>query len=376
MRGVLDKIERTKWLAGLELARRSSGFARAIDPTPNAVSFKVTANCNSLCISCTDWKEVSRGELTTEEIQDAMRQLRDLGVKNFYFSGGEPTLRRDLALLVAYATREMGFRTGMTSNGLTMTEERCRSLLEAGLGTLGFSVEGTRESHDRIRGAKGFYDRTLRSIKIAAELRKEHPFALFVGFTMMSANMDHLVPMANELAPLGVTINVGLVNFTTHQFRGADGKTMGLWVKDLARLEKVIDEALALKGENPRLFGNLSPEWKTYAMEYFKDPLGERIPCSVGFHKLYVDPYGHLYACWPLPATGNIREQTIKEILDSEKHRKTLRAMLNLQCPGCSCNTFTNRFNHLPRVVERKWNALTRALASSPVSHEQVCDQY
>ena len=351
-------LDRVKRLVGFELARRSDRFARLIDPTPKSVSFKITANCNSLCITCGEWKEVSRGELSTEEILDLMRQLRDVGVRSFNFSGGEPTLRRDLPELISFAGTEMGFRTGMPTNGLTVTDPRARAILEAGLNMVGFSVEGTREVHDIIRGAKGFYDRTLRSIQIVADLREEFDFDLNVGFTVMKANLDHLIPMARELAPLGIGLNLGLVNFTTQQFKIADGKTMGLWVDDLEKLESVIDEVLEMKEEHPHLFGNIGPEWKTYAIEYFKNPTGEGIPCSIGYHKLYIDPHGWVYPCWPLDPTGNLREQTLQEVLDSDKHREVLRQMLNLECPGCSCNTYSNRFNHLPSVVRRKWRSV------------------
>jgi sulfatase maturation enzyme AslB (radical SAM superfamily) len=174
--------------------------------------------------------------------------------------------------------------------------------------------------------------------------------------------MDCLVPLAKELIPLGVKMNVGLINFTTQQFKIADGKTMGLWPKDLEHLSEVIDEALELGKQHPDFFAALSSEWKTWAIEYFKDPKGENIPCSIGYHKIYIDPHGWVYPCWQLDPTGNVREHSIREILASEKHRHTLHNMLRLNCPGCSCNTYSNRFNHLPRVLGKRAKAVFSAV--------------
>ena len=134
------------------LAKRNDSFLSMLSFRPTGSQIIVTDNCNSRCITCSQWKNKSTNELTTEEIYDTLAQLRDLGVIQVYFSGGEPLLRHDLSRLVERAA-ELRFQSiGILTNGLLLTENRARELLESGLTALGISIDGLRETHDYVRG--------------------------------------------------------------------------------------------------------------------------------------------------------------------------------------------------------------------------------
>ncbi|MEA3339579.1 MAG: radical SAM protein, partial [Chloroflexota bacterium] len=95
-------------------------------------------------------------ELTAEEWQQALDVLWDAGVPHVCFTGGEPTLREDLILLIQHA-EELGQVTGLLTDGRRLREqEYLDELLLAGLDHLQITLASHRaELHDEIVGRAG-----------------------------------------------------------------------------------------------------------------------------------------------------------------------------------------------------------------------------
>ena len=68
---------------------------------------------------CRQWRSPHDDELSTEEWKRLIDELKQKGIKNIHYTGGEPLLRRDLAELVRYAA-ERGFTVGLTTNGILL----------------------------------------------------------------------------------------------------------------------------------------------------------------------------------------------------------------------------------------------------------------
>jgi cyclic pyranopterin phosphate synthase len=97
----------------------------------------VTDRCNIRCFYCmpeTDVKFVPRSEiLTFEEIERFARVAAGLGVRKLRITGGEPLVRRDLAVLVEKLARVPGIEDiALTTNGVLLAEQ-ARALYDAGL---------------------------------------------------------------------------------------------------------------------------------------------------------------------------------------------------------------------------------------------------
>ncbi|KAA3647834.1 MAG: radical SAM/SPASM domain-containing protein [Chloroflexi bacterium] len=77
-------------------------------------------------------KRVDR-ELTTEEWKQVIDKAWEVGIPHIIFTGGEPTLRDDLAELIKYA-EDKGQVTGLLTNGLRLADTSyLNELLQAGL---------------------------------------------------------------------------------------------------------------------------------------------------------------------------------------------------------------------------------------------------
>ncbi|MEA2710454.1 MAG: AdoMet-dependent heme synthase [Phycisphaerales bacterium] len=126
--------------------------------------FQVTGTlCNLACthcfISCSPGNK-SFGFLSYEQVIEALEQSRSLGVKDYYFTGGEPFMHPRL-LDMLDAALQIGPATVLT-NG-TLLPERTVELLAASRDRsiysleLRVSIDGPdASSNDRIRGAGAF----------------------------------------------------------------------------------------------------------------------------------------------------------------------------------------------------------------------------
>lgn len=98
-------------------------------------------DCNLACTYCTITPEMRARELSTERVASAMKRARASGYQDVSFTGGEPTIRRDLLSLVRYA-RTLGFGdVKVQSNGLLFAErDNAARLADAGATTFHVSI--------------------------------------------------------------------------------------------------------------------------------------------------------------------------------------------------------------------------------------------
>jgi cyclic pyranopterin phosphate synthase len=119
-------------------------FGRSIE----YLRISVTDRCNFRCVYCMpaeglDWLP-KRDILTYEEITAIVRQLAPLGLRRLRITGGEPTIRPDLAALIAMLKAVPGIEDiALSTNGVrlpAMAEE----LRAAGLDRVNISADSLR----------------------------------------------------------------------------------------------------------------------------------------------------------------------------------------------------------------------------------------
>jgi MoaA/NifB/PqqE/SkfB family radical SAM enzyme len=135
------------------------------------VIFFVTSRCNAACETCFYHEELNqKGDLKFDQIEKmslTMPQITDL-----WLSGGEPTLRKDIGKIIDLFHRNNGVRRLIIpTNGLI--KERVFGIVEAALRDnpgieelyLNIALDGYGETHDRIRGVPGNWEKTLSTIQ-------------------------------------------------------------------------------------------------------------------------------------------------------------------------------------------------------------------
>ena len=127
--------------------------------------------CNHCFISCSP-KNDSFKFLSLEQVRHQLRASVELGVKEYYFTGGEPFLNPEMVDILE-ATLKYGPATILT-NGTVLKDKwlvRLRAAQQALTFSLEFrvSIDGpTAEMNDPIRG-DGTFDRAMRGVRKLVE---------------------------------------------------------------------------------------------------------------------------------------------------------------------------------------------------------------
>ena len=147
----------------------------------NSVNIEMSIRCNLRCPFCWWWGEkgigfdlVNRkdpmvtGELTTEQIKDVI----DYTAKDrpsYSLSGGEPFIRPDTLDIIKYIDSK-GLSVALTNNGTLLKDNTLQELARVRNMVIVFSLDGTKEVHDKIRGP-GSFDKTISNMKKLIEYK-------------------------------------------------------------------------------------------------------------------------------------------------------------------------------------------------------------
>lgn len=163
---------------------------------------ELTNRCNLRCGHCYSERHAATGDLPVEILQRLITEGRDNGLRHIAFTGGEPTLHRRFADIVA-CVDEAGYTFSLVSNGSTFP--KLASVLSARRGFTGitFSLDGATEpTHDELRGA-GSYRRVMRAA--AACVARGVTFTFNMVITARNLHeVEQLVTTAQALGAAGV----------------------------------------------------------------------------------------------------------------------------------------------------------------------------
>lgn len=134
--------------------------------------FEVTSRCNARCehcgSSCGDF--VPKNEITIDEIKGVLDDIANN--KNYNpreimvnITGGEPLMRKDLFEITDYANK-LGFPWGMTSNGMLITEDVVKKMVDTNMYSISISIDGLEKTHEKFRKVPGSFKKIINGIKL------------------------------------------------------------------------------------------------------------------------------------------------------------------------------------------------------------------
>jgi radical SAM protein with 4Fe4S-binding SPASM domain len=133
---------------------------------PYRMDLALTYRCQNDCPHCYNDRPRDFPEMSTAEWKQVIDRCWEHGIPHITFTGGEPTLRPDLAELVGYA-EQVGLVTGLQSNGRRLADRNyVGELLAAGLDHIQITLESHDPAvHDRMVGVAGAWEETVAGIK-------------------------------------------------------------------------------------------------------------------------------------------------------------------------------------------------------------------
>ena len=306
-------------------------------------SLITTFRCNAQCNMCNIWKFQTN---PNEEIDASYYEKLPAGLR-INITGGEPTLRRDIDKIfeILYPkSRLLELSTnGYNTAKIVELANKYPNIL------IRVSVEGMPKINDAKRGIKDGFDHALRTM---LELKKTK--CKNIGFSVVISpnNYEDLL----YLYDLCVALDVELGNSAVHNswyFHKEDNQIES--EKALEQHEKFVKALLTSKRRH------LKDRLKDYGRAYFNRSIHRRLrgdtdeyrpPCGALSDFFFIDPWGNVTPCngsgeeWKL---GNIKEDTLENILASDKAREAMEKVRN-----CKRNcTFIVTERH--DMVRRPW---------------------
>lgn len=159
--------------------------------------------CNIKCRFCYYWDKLDTENPLTEEIKAKLDYAKKHGIEDVDFSGGEPTLRKDLPELVSHA-KKLGFKhICVITNGIMMSNrDYTNKLINNGLSDILFSLEGhNSEIHDSLTQAPGSFNKLMKAISFA----KGEGIRVRTNTTVTSINYKYLPNLAELLLQIEPT---------------------------------------------------------------------------------------------------------------------------------------------------------------------------
>ena len=256
---------------------------------PISVTFEVTMRCNARCSFCDYWKTSAAAK--AEELKSFADAARFFNPMVITFSGGEPTLRRDLEDLVAAVARAVRVRyITMITHGAMLTPERGRALWDAGLSQLNISLDYLDGRHDAARGIPGL---TARIFALIPALHDRGVSDIRFNTVIKRDNLDQIIPLVRTAAEMRCGVNLSV--YTAFK----NGNAEQVLAADVVReLEEVVAELLAFKRRRRGVIVN-SDYYLEQIPRFARGAMTE--PCRAGIRTVHISPTGHVKRCPDFP---------------------------------------------------------------------------
>ena len=152
---------------------------------PWAILLDPTSACNLHCTGCWAAEYGNKLNLTFEEIDDIIRQGKELGVYFYIYTGGEPLVRKNDLIRLCEKHSDCIFLS--FTNGTLIDEAFADEMLRVGNFVPAISLEGFEEATDGRRG-NGVYEKATAAMRILREKK------LFCGISACytSANFESI----------------------------------------------------------------------------------------------------------------------------------------------------------------------------------------
>lgn len=263
---------------------------------PVLVHFEVTLRCNAHCGFCDYWKTDSSAR--NEELKSYADAARFFNPMLVTFTGGEPTMRRDLEDLVSEVDRAINLKyVTLITHGAMLTTERAQSLWDAGINQFNISLDYLDERHDAARGIPGLTAKILAAIP---NMRARGIDNIRFNTVIKNDNLDQILPIVRYAQEAGIG-----VNFSVYTDAKNGNRDYLLDDRRFAQLDTVIDELLAFKRKRRGVITN-SDYYLEQIPRYVRGELNE--PCQSGIRTIHIDPTGHVKRCPDFPTDFHWRD--------------------------------------------------------------------
>src|SRR3984885_1599732 len=279
--------------------------------------------CNCRCVMCDIGRIRVAKEITPEDLEQHLSAFRQLGVRWFVFSGGEPQLNKKWSCL-AQMLRSTGSRVSLLTAGLLL-KSQAQAITES-VDDVIVSLDGPPVVHNSIRRIPGAFEQLAEGVKALHNLRPE--LQIGARCTVQKANHHALRAVVTSAKQIGLnSVSFLAADLTSEAFNRSQG-----WRPDrVDRVALVPEEVDALEYEVECLIREYRADLDSgfvietadkllRIVQHFRAHLGQSnnvAPrCNAPWVSAVIEASGDVRPCFFHPVLGNIHRQSLPEIVN------------------------------------------------------------
>ena len=347
-------------LGGLSPKPGIPGDGRTVDDfKPYLVALNLTKRCNLKCDHCyldaTTKLGGGHDELSTEECFRLIDQIAEVNPGCLLvITGGEPLVRPDILDIARHAV-EHRFMVVFGTNGMMITDEVAKELVEIGVMGVGISIDSLDpEKHNAFRGLPGAFEGALNGI----EACKRNGLQFQIHFSAQPMNYQELPAVIDWAHDLGAKVLNVFFMVCTGRGEELTDITPEQYEEVLGYLVECQD-----KYQDMLVRARCAPHFKRLAYE--KDPYSPITKaqgymgggCLAGTNYARVTPNGDLTPCPYMPlSAGNVREQSFVNLWEHSEIFNSFRyPHLKGKCGDCEYSEICGGCRARPYVDHGDW---------------------
>ena len=292
---------------------------------PVSVDMALTRACGAMCSFCYAMVQEpqERSNIKTKEALDLADDFAEIGVKGVsLISDGESTLSKAYVPFIQHASK-LGIDVGNATNGWEWEQEKVDQVLPH-LTWVRFTVAaGTPEGYSKImfKGPEHTYvfDRAIKNIKYAVELKKKLNLKVTLGIQMvlMPEFKDEIIPFAKLAVDLGV--DYGVIKHCSDDEMG----NLGVDYSKYESMYDLLEKAEDMSNENTKVI----VKWekiKNKGKPSYNRFYGPQFLLQISGSGL-VAPSGMFFnARYSKFHIGNFVDERFKDIFKSDRYREIM----------------------------------------------------
>jgi MoaA/NifB/PqqE/SkfB family radical SAM enzyme len=306
------------------------------------------SGCNCRCVMCDIWKaNRDNRELSEQDLAAHLEDLRRLGVRMVTLSGGEALMSANLFTLCRLL-RKLDVTISLMSTGLLLHKYAAEVIQWCDAVTV--SLDGGKDLHDAIRRVPHAFDRLAEGVAAVKALRPSMPV---VGRCVVQRSNFRDIPYVIHAAK---AVGLDMLSFlpadvTSEAFNrpqpwGVERSSeIALGQEETSELARIVEEIIARYGaEISSGFIYESCNALRRLVQYYAALNGAsafpRVICNAPWVSAVIEADQTVRPCYFQPAIGNIRNQPLLAVLNSDKalaFRRNLDMDRDPICQRCVC---------------------------------------
>lgn len=304
--------------------------------------------CNCRCVMCDIWKDNKNlKQLTEADITDLLSSLKQFGTRQVVMSGGEALLNTNFFKL-CQILKKQHIKVSLLTTGLSI-KNNADDILKW-VDELIVSLDGDEAMHDAIRNIPNAFKKLREGVVYLKELNPAYRItARTVIHRLNFRNWPAIIAAAKEM---GIDqISFLPADVSSHAFNRqtawSEPKQHEILIseQELPELQEIVDQIISQSHDFDTRFiaesrSKIQDIYNYYAAFYGLNPFPFK-KCNAPWVSAVIEADGVVRPCFFMEGIGNIRDNSLTDILNSKdaiSFRKALNTSANDICAKCVCS--------------------------------------